>query len=300
MFLLMVWTLRPMRRLTEVVRRFAGGDAGARAEARGATEVALLAEEWNRMADRLREREAALTTQREELGRLERLATLGQVAARITHEVRNPLSSIGLNAEMLEEELEALPAAQAPEARALVRAISEEVERLRGVTEQYLRHARRSVAERTPQDLSALLRSLLDFVRAELDARDVGVELDVPPELPVLVDAPKLRQALLNLIRNAWEAMPRGGRLTVRAVSVHGEGDEPWVRIDVVDRGSGLPELALDRVFEPFFSTKERGTGLGLAVVREIVLAHGGRVSARNRPEGGAIFSVELPAGAVS
>jgi len=294
--LVMVWTLRPIRRLTDVVRRFAGGEGHARAQARGATEIALLAEEWNRMADRLRERELLLTQQREEVSRLERLATLGQVTARITHEVRNPLSSIGLNAEMLEEELAEPSALRPEEARTLVRAISQEVERLRGVTEQYLRHARRPVAERSSEDIASLVRSLVDFVRAEIEARAIDLRLDLPDELVAEVDGPKLRQALLNLLRNAWEAMPRGGRIEIRVQHIAGTDESPEsVQIAVEDDGPGLAANVVERAFEPFYSTKDRGTGLGLAVVREIVSAHGGHVSAGNRPAGGAAFVMVLP-----
>lgn len=294
--LTMLATLRPMGQLAEVVRRFAGGDRHARAELRGATEIRTLAEETNRMADALLAREQQISTAREELARSERLATLGQLAARMAHEVRNPLSSIGLNAELLGDELEAAGVAtgEGTEARELLDAIGAEVERLREVTERYLERARPSPQGSARLDLGELVGRVVDFAAAELQQRGAKVRIDAVPGCEALADEHSLRQALWNLLRNAWEAMPEGGDIRVEVLP---EPECGQIVVAIEDDGAGIEEGTADRLFEPFFSTKERGTGVGLAVVRETVRAHEGSVRvARPRSLAGARFELRLPA----
>jgi signal transduction histidine kinase len=282
--LLTVATLRPMTQLTEVVRRFAGGERSARAQEQGASEVATLALEWNRMADALALREAQLSAQREDLARGERLQALGQMAARMAHEVRNPLSSIGLNAELLADEV------QSSEARELLGAIVQEVERLRGVTDGYLERARPAPAEHRPVALHELAASLVDFVRGELQLRGVQVTLQLQPA-SVSGDPALLRQALWNLVRNGWEALPEGGQLWVEVRA--GEGRAKLV---VEDSGVGVPEAMRETIFQPFTTSKPAGTGIGLALVRETARAHQGDVRLLAGEHGsGARFELDLP-----
>lgn len=298
--LVMLATLRPMAALAEVVRRFARGDRKARADTSGAAEIQQLAVEWNRMADALAERETLLGAQRDDLARSERLAALGHMAAHMTHEVRNPLSSIGLNAELLEEELAAGEAIDREESRALLDAIIQEVERLRQVTETYLERARRAPMERVRTDLRELARKLLEFARNELEQRQVTVVLQGPAHAQAAVDEGLLRQALWNLLRNGWEAMPEGGTLWVEVQGRADPGEDgpvPVVAVAVEDSGPGIAAEARDRLFEPFFTTKERGTGVGLALVAEVAAAHGGRADVVAAQHGsGARFELVLPA----
>ena len=297
--LVMLATLRPMVALADVVRRFARGDRRVRAETAGAAEIHQLAVEWNRMADVLAEREARLSAQREDLARSERLATLGHMAARMTHEVRNPLSSIGLNAELLEEELRAGRDFDRAEARELLEAIGAEVERLRQVTEIYLHRARRAPMDKQPTDLGLLIGRLVDFARSELEQRQVTPLVLSPDEARAEIDSSMVRQALWNLVRNGWEAMPGGGTLwlEVQAKDSQTEGDGgPWLVIAVEDSGAGIADEARPRLFEPFFTTKEAGTGVGLALVTEVATAHGGRVIVADPCHGsGARFELWLP-----
>ena len=295
MLLAMLATLRPMTALTEVVRRFASGDRKARAATGGATEIATLALEWNRMADALAQREAQLGAQREELTRTERLATLGHMAARMVHEVRNPLSSIGLNAELLDEELSRGTAMDAEEARELLAAIGREIERLRHITEVYLDRARPAPTQQQRIDLGELVESVHEFVRSELERRGVVALVTVERGVWVEADSGLLRQALWNLLRNAWEAMPQGGRVWLEVSTRLTLGGRRAV-IAVEDTGPGVPQAERDAIFEPFTTSKERGTGIGLALVREVAAAHGGRIqltSGRHGP--GARFELELP-----
>jgi PAS domain S-box-containing protein len=229
---------------------------------------------------------------KERLIQTERLAAMGRMAAHVTHEVRNPLSSIGLNVEMLEEEI----AAGGPETGALIGAIQREVDRLTSITEEYLRIARLPAPRLGPEDPGQLVRDVARFVSREMESTQVRLEVDVEDALPsVAIDEAQIRQSLLNLLRNAREAMPGGGRIVLGA-----HRDAGGVAISVRDEGEGIPDDRKERVFDVFFSTKERGTGLGLPLTREIVVAHRGRVRCEDAARGGdgrrgTVFTIWLP-----
>jgi signal transduction histidine kinase len=288
--------LRPVRDLTEAVKGIGRGEyAQVSIPASAGDEVALLAREFNAMAERLRERDRQLGAQREQLLRSERLAAVGRVSAQITHEIRNPLSSIGLNSEELEEEISHLPASEARERLlGLLRAMMKEIDRLAEITEEYLRFARLPKPQMEPADVNEVLTDLFDFLDVEMSGAGVKVERDLGAGLPLVNgDEAQLRQALLNLARNAREALqPRGGG-TLRASTRATVGE---VTIELADDGPGIPPEVLPSIFDPFFSTKERGTGLGLALTQQIVQEHGGRIEVRSEPGKGAAFAVRLPA----
>jgi two-component system NtrC family sensor kinase len=281
-------TLRPLKRLAERAQEIARGDYQQRVETNTSDEIGALAEKFNVMAAAIDEREQRLI-------RSERLAAVGQIAAQITHEVRNPLSSIGLNAELLEEELEALPssAAQREEARALVRAIVKEVDRLTEITEEYLQFARLPRPRLEKERLGPMVRSLLDFMAGELSLRGITLESDLEAaECSVAADEHQLRQALLNLVRNAAEAMPSGGRLRLSAKQTV---DSSHVVLEVADTGEGIDPEHVIKIFDPFFSTKKGGTGLGLALTQQIVNDHGGTIAVRSERGRGTTFTIGLP-----
>jgi len=286
--LLVMWlsqrALRPIRTLTEAAQRLGRGSPESVAvPERGADELAVLAREFNAMAQRLAARERELRAQGEALLRSERLAAIGRIAAQITHEIRNPLSSISLNAEELGE--------RAPQARDLCDAIVREVDRLTGITEEYLRFARLPKPQLQRADVNETLRDLLDFVRPELEAGGVELTVSLASGLPrVLADVAQLRQLLLNLLRNAREAMPDGGELLVAS-----RGTDGAVEIQVKDGGPGIPPERMARIFDPFFTTKARGTGLGLAMAQEIAQEHGGQLSCESTVGEGTTFTLRLP-----
>ena len=215
----------------------------------------------------------------------ERLAAIGQMAAHVTHEVRNPLSSIGLNVEMLGDEV------TGTEARALMGAIQKEIDRLTDITEEYLRLARLPRPALVREDVGEFLELISEFVRREFSAAGVSLVLNIAPHLPqVDVDEGQLRQAMLNLIRNAKEAMPEGGTVKVSAAE---EGSD--VAIVIEDEGPGIPSGERAKVFDLFYSTKERGTGLGLPLTQQIVVAHGGHIRCEAADPKGTRFTVSLP-----
>jgi two-component system, NtrC family, sensor kinase len=279
----MLRTLRPLRVLRQQARDVAGGQYERRVAVSSRDEIGELSREFDAMATALQERERRLIQS-------ERLATIGRMASQIAHEVRNPLASIGLNAELLVDEVPG----QDSEARRLVTAIAKEVDRLSDITESYLRFVRLPQSKKESEDLGALVDSVMAFSRAELERAGVQVLLDLQPNLPdVWADESQLRQALLNLVRNAMEAMPGGGTLKLRL----GMNASDEVELEVTDSGPGIPADVINKVFDPFFTTKEKGTGLGLALVQQIVTEHGGRIEVSvGRVRGaGTSFVVTLP-----
>ncbi len=292
-----VWSarsLRPVRTLIGAVTRIARGDYSAQLGVKGHDEIATLARAFDAMATSLKEREAQLQEQQEALLRAEQLAAVGRISAQVAHEVRNPLSSIGLNVELLEDAVGRAAFATEEERREtheLLRAVTGEVDRLTDVTERYLRMARLPRPSLAAEDVNEVVGGVLDFAREELERSRVQVERTLSPGLPrALADEGQLRQLFLNLVRNAREAMPQGGTL---AVSTREEGSS--VEVAFRDSGVGMSADVLEHAFQPFFTTKDSGTGLGLAVSRQILQAHGGGITCESTPGRGTTFVVRLP-----
>ena len=276
--------LRPLADVTGRARVVAAGDLTPRAALDDGTEIGELSETFESMVGAIRDA-------RGELVKAERLAAIGKMAAHITHEIRNPLSAIGLNLEMLEGELEQ-GGDDDREKRELVTAIKAETNRLARLAEQYLSLARRPKPTLAPESLMDLIEELLGFLKPELQRSKVIATVSSETELPPIpLDEGLIRQALLNLVRNAREAMSDGGELTITLAAK----DPSLVTITLDDNGPGIPDDVRSTIFDPFFTTKQRGTGLGLAVTREIVEAHRGTIRCDARPGGGTRFVVELP-----
>ena len=274
--------LAPLGRVTERAQAVARGDLTAREVVPTDDEIGELAAAFERMV-------AAVARAQSRAVSNERLAAIGKMAAHVTHEIRNPLSSIGLNIELLEEEL--AKAGTAGESRALLQAITREVERLGHLSEEYLRVARLPSPRMEAEDVAAAVREIVTFAKPEIERAGCTVVLHLAGSLPpALFDEAQLRQALLNLLRNAREAMTSGGPIEV---GVDAEGMS--VVVSVEDRGGGIPDDIRARVFDPFFSTKGEGTGLGLAITRQIVEAHGGTITCVARDGGGTRFRIALP-----
>ncbi|WP_161967775.1 sensor histidine kinase [Fimbriiglobus ruber] len=232
-----------------------------------------------------------------EVRRAERLAAVGQLAAGVAHEVRNPLTSVILLIETSRKD----PAAGGLTGEDLD-LIEQELHRIESSLQIFLDYARPPSLERKPCDLTAVVRDALALVRGRLDLNRVRVVFDAPPG-PVVLDADReqLRQVVLNLALNALDVMPAGGTLTVavRPPAEAVEGESPAAEIEVRDTGTGISPEILPRLFEPFATGKETGLGLGLVVSRRIVEDHGGTLRGFNPPEGGACFVMRLPAGTV-
>lgn len=220
----------------------------------------------------------------------EKMAVLGIFASGLAHEVRNPLNSIALQLSILERRVSRLEDHVATEIRELIGVIREEIQRLDALAGDFLLFSRTNRIQHAPTDLESLIDEVVRLVRPE--ARATGVTLrrqSLGEPIPtVRLDAEKMKQVILNLIRNAIEAMPGGGTAVIESGVVEGRAT-----VLVRDNGPGLPE-DID-VFQLFVTTKARGTGLGLSIAQQIVLEHGGEIVAENRGGGGAAFTVSLP-----
>lgn len=225
---------------------------------------------------------------RARLAQSEKLAALGQLAAAIAHEVRNALGVIRSAAQGLNE---GLPAADADAQRASS-FITAEIDRLGSVVSSLLSFARPPRLAAREVSVEALFEQALLLARPELEAKEIRVVRAPAGALPqVRADSDLIVQVLLGLLSNAADAVPRGGEVRLDARALRDE-----VEIGVADTGPGVPENLRGRVFEPFFTTRDKGTGLGLAVARQIVEAHAGRIDVAERPGGGALFRISLPA----
>jgi len=251
------------------------------------TNQLALALEQARLIEDLKESYAELARTQEQLVQRERLAALGELAAVVAHEVRNPLgvifNSVSYIRRLIGAGNSALP---------MVEIVAEEAERLNHIVDDLLHFARPASPLLSPVPL---LRLLEDAVRAALtDATGtVTVEWFVESELPVPVDERMIRQAFINLALNAVQAMPHGG--TLRLSLRRAPGPRPEVQVEFTDTGSGIPADMRARIFEPFFTTKAKGTGLGLAIVKRIIESHSGRVVLESEPGHGTTFRLFLP-----
>jgi signal transduction histidine kinase len=210
------------------------------------------------------------------------------MAAAVAHEIRNPLNAVSMGLQRLRVEFQP---PETEEYRRLLDLVQGEVRRLNAIVEDFLSLARPLSLKPERISIPALLDEVLGLAEAEARASAIAIEREIPRELPPLVaDRDRIKQVLLNLVLNALQAMPGGGVLTLGA-RVSGA----TLTLSVTDTGAGIPAEILPRLFEPYVTTKVKGLGLGLAIARRIAEAHGGRIEAENRPEGGSRFRVALP-----
>ena len=274
--------LAPLVTVTERARAVARGDFAPRVLVDSHDEIGELASTFESMV-------AAIAAARGRLLTSERLATIGKMAAHVTHEIRNPLSSISLNLELLEDELPA----DSHEARALMKAIQAEIDRLTHLTEYYLSFARRQSIQLDVVDVRPLISDAVDFMRRDFERRNIRVQFRAAEEpLCAPIDESLLRQALFNLIRNGVEAMPEGGCLQIAVF----KDQVAYVTVHIDDEGVGIaPEIAAT-LFQPFITNKPNGTGLGLVVTQQIVESLGGEIEWEPRVPRGTRFILKFPA----
>ena len=256
------------------------GDLERRAVVPDDDEVGRVARAFNGMTDSLRRTLG-------ELSRRERLAAVGEFAASLAHEVRNPLTSLRMDLQRVEEQVPPDSALRAPLERSL-----RVVTRLNETVSGALRVARSGTGGTDLVNLRAPIQRALEVTIPAFEQAGTALEVPETADAPLLVrgDPSALEQLFLNLLLNAAQAMPTGGRVTISAVS-----DGPDVEVSVSDTGHGIPAALLGRVFDPFVSTKPEGSGLGLAIARQIAIAHGGTLQLESEPGLGATARLRLP-----
>lgn len=226
----------------------------------------------------------------------DRLATIGEVAAKMAHEIRNPLAGISYVAQILKREVRFEPSHEE-----LIQAMFAEINRLNGIIDDLLLYGRPARFTLAPQNLQRLCEEIFSLSQEQLESRELTLECDFDPRIPAIsVDGNRMRQVILNLLKNALEATGPGGVITVRTRLVGGSeppdaNGDACVEIDVSDTGAGLPEGDTEKIFELFYTTKLSGSGLGLPICRRIVEEHGGTLAVASRPGAGSTFTIRLP-----
>lgn len=307
---LVLWrfVLRPVLALSKGMERVTSGDLSQRVPARSRDEIGALGRTFNEMTGELgtaRRRMESWTQSlqeevekntleirntRDRLLQAEKLAAVGRLTSEIAHEIRNPLTALGGFGRRL------MRMATGPREKEYAEIVVSEVDRLENILRDVLRFSRETKPKLKRTPLTGAVKATLSTFSGICDERSITCEADFGTELPVLLDEELLKQAANNLMSNAVDAMPRGGRLTIRTASerVH---DIAYVALHVSDTGPGIPEDNLAYIFEPFYTTKiaERGTGLGLSISRKIIEEMGGFIKARNNEGEGATVSLYFP-----
>jgi two-component system, NtrC family, sensor kinase len=304
---------RPIAAIRETMERAGAGEIGVRAPIDRPDEMGAVAEGLNRMLESiehfhadlrarideatagLRERNAELVesyqrvlTLREALARTEQMAALGQMAANMAHQIGTPLNLISGYVQLMIQDARA-----SGYSLQRLETIQIQIARVVSAVRATMDYARRPGLQRQSIDLSVLVEQVSEISRPALRAANVDLRQTVDNMLPrIQADPVQLELALLNLVSNALDAMPGGGRLEIAAAR-----QADGVRLTVSDNGTGIPAEVLPRVFEPWVTTKPagRGTGLGLSITREVVVSHGGSIGVRSDPERGTVFTIDLP-----
>lgn len=244
-----------------------------------------------RLEERVRERTSELLDSEGRLRQSEKLATIGKMTAMMAHEIRNPLSSVLLNLELLEDEMDGFGDADTEEARDLLGSVLTQIRRVEGTIREYLAIARTPKVTLVFGDVNAVIREQVDFMWAEIEQAGIAVHVDFSEAVPsVALDAEQFSNVMTNLLKNSMEAMPDGGALHVSTGAL-----DASVTVRVRDTGEGMTEEQREQVFQPLYTTKDKGLGMGLAYVQQVVRDHRGEISCVSNVDSGTTFTIELP-----
>jgi two-component system, sporulation sensor kinase E len=225
------------------------------------------------------------------LRRAESLASLTTLAAGVAHEIKNPLGSMGIHIQLMQKLLSGSESVKSGDISEYLDIVNEEVERLNRIVMDFLFAVRPMDINLAEHDLNALLHEIMDFMKYEIEEAGVELSEDYQVDIPhILLDDKFIKQAILNIVKNAINAMPDGGKLTI---STRYRGDEVLLRI--IDTGTGMSDEVLNKIFEPYFTTKEFGSGIGLTIVYKIIKEHRGEISVISQEGKGTTFTLSFP-----
>lgn len=223
----------------------------------------------------------------------EKRLLLSRLLARLAHEIRNPLSSLDIHVQLLEEDLAGASPELHEKTSSRFEIIRGELHRLENIVKHFLSLTGPSSLDLRPDDISKVVNHVCELLRPEAASRGIEIHTYIPDALPLVnMDSAQMTQALLNLMINAIQAIERNGRVELRAAVDEQAG---VLSITIQDTGPGIPANNQSTVFEPFYTTKPEGSGLGLWIVQQVVIAHGGAIGISNASGGGAVFKVHLP-----
>jgi len=284
-----------LEKLLEALDGFLGGETSGESRGISLSETGDFSDKLESVGRKLRERGEEFSELRKQVSESERLTTLGRLAAGVAHELNNPLGGILVYSHLLREDT-------GPDdpRYSNIEKIIKESNRCRLIVKSLLDFARQSQPVLDRVDVNSIVVEALDNIRSERVFGNIAVARNLDENLPpVMADGSQIQEVFENIIRNAAEVLGGSGELTITSRPVRDEEGNPMVEVLFEDTGPGIPDDKLDRIFDPFYTTKAKGhgTGLGLAVSSGIMERHRGSITVRNRPHGGAAFSVRLPAG---
>ncbi|MBJ6726455.1 HAMP domain-containing sensor histidine kinase [Geomesophilobacter sediminis] len=283
---------KPLNRLAGNMAKVEAGDLSVRMTSQGQDEIGKLITSFDSMVDRLDKAKKELEDLHfQQMERADRLASVGEMAAGIAHEIKNPLTGIAAAITVMKDDF------TPDDGRVgIINEVLEQISRLDKTVNDLLFFGKPTLPEPSCTDLNASLRKILIFASQHRGGKDIEKKLELQEDLPpVYVDAKQMQQVFLNLFLNAVQAMPQGGTLTVRSTLVREDGGDR-IRVLVNDTGQGIPPNILEKIFTPFFTTKAQGTGLGLAISHRLIAQQGGKLSVASEDGVGTTFTVELPA----
>jgi signal transduction histidine kinase len=278
--------IRPIKQVVGAAGKVAAGDLSQELPTDRRDEIGELSRSFNHMVERLRDDRDL----KERLRTAEHLASVGQFAKSIAHEIKNPLNFISLSIDHMREVYRPADPAKTESFDSLVQNIKGEIQRISRFAESFLEYGRPFELRRRKTSLAIIVDSVLELATAKAQQGKIAIvrEYDRLPEISL--DPEFIRTCLYNIVLNAFEAMPDGGRLTVRAERLHER-----LSLAFADSGVGVEKEKLDKVFEPFFTTKSRGLGLGLALTRKVIEEHGGKVQFDSVPGEGSVVTLHFP-----
>ncbi len=221
----------------------------------------------------------------------ERLAFIGTLAGGLAHEIKNPLSTLNINLQLLKEDMQGETGENSRKISIKVQALQKEVQRLEAILNDFLRFARGQKLELKDHNINEIVDEVIDFVTPEVKQKNILILKSYDTDLPLCrVDSNLIKQAILNVVINAEQAMENGGELMIRTTR-----NKKHVQIDITDTGTGVPKDILNKIFQVYFSTKKTGTGLGLPTTKRIIEEHKGTISVQSEEGKGTNFSIKLP-----
>ncbi len=286
---------QPLKLIVENMARVEKGDLSVRMNYQAKDEVGRVIASFDSMLDRLDIAKKELEQYHfQQMERADRLASVGEMAAGIAHEIKNPLTGIAAAITIIKDDF------SASDSRAeILNEVLEQVKRLDKTVNDLLFFGKPAQPELTYANINSILKKTLMFASQHRGGKNIEKKLELQEDLPpVYVDTKQIQQVFLNLILNAIQAMQDNGVLTVGTTLVD-LGGKPWIRISISNTGPGIPAQILEKIFTPFFTTKAQGTGLGLAICHKLITQHGGKIAVTSEDGKGTEFTVELPTSVV-
>lgn len=290
--ILLKFVKKPLDSIIDNMSRVENGDLSVRIQYSGKDEIGRLISSFNSMVDRLDVARIELEQYHfQQLERADRLASIGEMAAGIAHEIKNPLAGISAAVTIIKDDIP-----PADPRNSILGEVLQQVQRLDKTVNDLLFFGKPSLPEFTCIDINDVLSMTCKFASQHRSVINIEKQINLAQDLPpVYADGKQMQQVFLNLILNAFQAMSGGGKLSI-TTSKSCRQDKEYVRIDIADSGPGIPPQILEKIFTPFFTTKAQGTGLGLPICCKLINLHNGDIQVTSDDTNGTVFTIELPA----